>query len=201
MTLAWTTSLLMFCVVMSFTPGPNNLMATSSGLTHGVRRTVPLILGVMAGFLLLMAVAAAGVGALLLADPRAGLALRLLGAGYMLWMAWKLWTSRPALELETRPPLRAWHGAVLQVVNPKAWMMAVAAISIYVAPTRNFGFGLGAVTLLIEAFSFASMMTWAAFGAGLRAALGGPERVRRVNQGMAVLAALTAALIFVWAPN
>lgn len=201
MTLAWMASLLMFSVVMAFTPGPNNLMATSSGLTHGVRRTVPLILGVMAGFLALMAVAAAGVGALLLADPRAALALRLLGAGYMLWMAWKLWSSRPALDVETRPPLRAWHGAVLQIVNPKAWMMAVAAISIYVAPSRDFGFQLGLVTAIIEAFSFASMMTWATFGAGLRAALGAPDRIRRVNQAMAVLAALTAALIFVWAPN
>lgn len=201
MTLAWMASLLMFSVVMAFTPGPNNLMATSSGLTHGVRRTVPLILGVMAGFLALMAVAAAGVGALLLADPRAALALRLLGAGYMLWMAWKLWSSRPALDVETRPPLRAWHGAVLQIVNPKAWMMAVAAISIYVAPSRDFGFQLALVTAIIEAFSFASMMTWATFGAGLRAALGAPDRIRRVNQAMAVLAALTAALIFVWAPN
>lgn len=201
MTTAWIASLLMFCVVMAFTPGPNNLMATSSGMTHGVRRTVPLILGVMAGFLALTAVAAAGVGALLLADPRAALALRLLGAGYMLWMAWKLWSSRPALELETKPPLRAWHGAVLQIVNPKAWMMAVAAISIYVAPTRDFGSSLVVVTVLIEAFSFVSMMTWATFGAGLRAALGAPSRVRRVNQGMAILAALTAALIFFWTPN
>src|SRR5690606_7348832 len=155
----------MFCVVMSFTPGPNNLMATSSGLTHGVRRTLPLILGVLAGVLVLMAVAAAGGGALLLADPRAALALRLAGAASMLWMAWKLWTSRPRLQLETKPPLRAWHGALLQIVNPKAWMMAVAAISIYVAPARDFRVSLAVVTVLIEAFSCASMITWAAFGA------------------------------------
>lgn len=201
MTPAWIASLVMYCVVMAFTPGPNNLMVTSSGLTHGVGRTIPLILGVLAGFCVLMAIAAAGIGALLLADPRAALALRLLGAGYMLWMAWKLWRSRPTLEVETRPPLRAWHGAVLQLVNPKAWMMAVAAVSIYVAPAADFALTVVVVTATIEAFSLVAMLTWAGFGAGLRAALGAPGRVRRVNQAMAVLAALTAAMIFFWEPS
>ncbi len=195
MTGAWWASLLMFCVVMAFTPGPNNLMATSSGLTHGVRLTLPFIGGVLAGFGVLMMVAAAGVGALLLADPRLAFALRLLGGGYMLWLAWKLWRSTPALEVETRPPLRVLHGAALQFVNPKAWMMAGAAISIYVASARDFAVNLITVTLVTEIFSFASMLTWTSFGAGLRAALAGPQRVRRVNQGMALMAGITAALI------
>lgn len=198
MTPAWMMALVLFSVVMSFTPGPNNLMVTSSGLTHGVRRTLPLIFGVMGGFCVLMLVSAAGVGALLLADPRAAFVLRLLGAGYMLWMAWKLWRSRPAVDVEARPPLRAWHGATLQLVNPKAWMMAVAAVSIYAAPAPNFGLALLIITAVIEAFSLAAMLTWAGFGAGLRAALGAPGRIRRVNQAMAMLAALTAALIFFW---
>lgn len=195
MNLAWGVSLLLYGFVMAFTPGPNNLLVASSGLTHGVRRTLPLILGVLAGFLVLMGVAAAGVGALLLADPRLAMALRFAGGAYMLWLAWKLWQARPSLEVEVRPPLRIWHGATLQLVNPKAWMMAVAAVSIYVAPSGDFVIALASVTVLMVVLSFGAMSTWAAFGAGVRARLREPEKVRRVNQVLAVLAALTAVLI------
>lgn len=198
MTAAWFTSLLMFCVVMSFTPGPNNLMATSSGLTHGVRRTLPLILGVMVGFCGLMLLAALGVAALLLADPRAGIVLKVAGAGYMVWLAVKLWVAAPSADTTSSPPLTAWHGAVLQLVNPKAWMMAVAAVSIYVAPVSPRLVSATVVTTAIEAFSFASMLTWAAFGSRLKSILGNERRVRLVNRVMAALAAATALLILFW---
>lgn len=198
MTAAYLASLLMFCVVMSFTPGPNNLMATSSGLTHGVRRTVPLILGVMAGFGVLMVASALGVGALLLADPRLSFVLRLLGAAYMLFLAWKLWRAKTFAETDARPPLRLWHGAVLQLVNPKAWMMAVTAVAVYVASVEAALPRLLFVTVLIELFSLASMLTWATFGSALRTALGEPGRARRFNRLMAMLAGATALLILFW---
>ncbi|MFN3352599.1 MAG: LysE family translocator [Brevundimonas sp.] len=198
MTITWLASLVMFSVVMSFTPGPNNLMVTSSGLTHGVRRTVPLILGVMAGFCGLMLLSALGVGALLLADPRAAILLKLAGAAYMLWLAFKLWTAAPSPDASAQPPLTAWHGALLQLVNPKAWMMAVAAVSIYVAPVQPWLLSAAIVTALIEAFSLASMLTWATFGSGLKSMLGDAARIRRVNRGMAILAAATALLIVFW---
>ena len=79
-----------------------------------------------------------------------------------------------------------------------ARLLGRARASHAAAPAPNFGLALLIITAVIEAFSLAAMLTWAGFGAGLRAALGAPGRIRRVNQAMAVLAALTAALIFFW---
>ena len=198
MSAEWFASLSLFCLVMCCSPGPTNILATSSGLTHGVRRTLPLILGALTGYLILILAAAVGVGALILAEPRAAQALRVLGAGYMLWMAWGLWRSHDTVESEPRPPLRAWHGATLQLVNPKAWMTAVAAVSIYAAPAAEFWPALAMLTVVIEAFSIVALFAWATFGAALRAVLTRPGLTRRINQAMAILAALTGLMILIW---
>lgn len=192
-------SLIMFSVVMSITPGPNNLLLTTSGLAHGFRRTLPALAGTLVGIAILFLVSGAGVGALILGDPRSQIALRILGALYLVYLAWRLWRSGEPAETEVRPPLSLWHVAGFQFFNPKAWMMTVSAVSIYVASAEDYGIRLLLVAATFLVVSAPCVAVWAAFGAGMKSALKNPQRLRTFNRAMAVLTVLSAVLVLLWA--
>lgn len=199
MTAAALASLILFSIAMSITPGPNNLLLTTSGLAHGFRRTLPALAGTLVGIAMLFLVSGAGVGALILADSRSQIALRILGALYLVYLAWRLWRSGELAETEAKPPLRLWHVAGFQFVNPKAWMMTVSAVSIYVASAEDYGVRLLLVAATFILVSAPCIGVWAAFGAGMKSALKDPFRLKLFNRAMAGLTALSAVLVLSWA--
>lgn len=198
MTAAIFASLIAFSVAMSITPGPNNLLLTTSGLTHGFRRTLPAMAGTLVGVGLLFAVAGAGVGALIMADPRAQVGLRLFGAGYLIFLAWRLWRAGEMAETESKPPLGLWQVAAFQFVNPKAWMMTVSTVSIYAAPAAEYAPTLLLVTATFLIVSTPSIALWAGFGAGMKAVLKDARRRKLFNRGMATLTVLSAVFVLLW---
>lgn len=192
-------SLVLFSVAMSITPGPNNLLLTMSGLTYGFRQTLPAIMGSLVGMAMLFLISGAGVGALILGDPRLQIGLRILAALYLVWLAWRLWQSGELAEAETRPPLRLWHVAGFQFVNPKAWMMTVSAVSIYVAAAEDYGARLLLVAATFLIISAPCVAIWVAFGAAMKSALKNPYRLKLFNRAMAALTVLSAVLVLLWA--
>ena len=127
-----------FATVTAFTPGPNNIMVTASGVNFGFTRTLPHILGITLGFVVLLLGCAAGLGAIFAAYPPLQIVLKVAGALYMLWLAWKVATSAPspAEPDEVARPLSFWQAALFQWVNPKAVVIALSAIAIYVRPAN-----------------------------------------------------------------
>ena len=118
--LAWFISALAFAVSMSATPGPNNTMLTASGANFGLRRTVPHMVGVSVGFPAMLLAVALGAGELLRAHPVALAVLRWAGAAYLLWLAWRIATARPAApedggEPAGRPPFSILPGGPVPV--------------------------------------------------------------------------------------
>jgi len=199
MTAAAFASLILFSFAMSITPGPNNLLLTTSGLTYGFRRTLPAMAGTLVGIAALFLISGAGVGALILGDPRLQVGLRILGALYLVYLAWRLWRSGELAEAETKPPLQLWHVAGFQFVNPKAWMMTVSAVSIYVATAQDYGARLLLVAATFIVVSAPCVAVWAAFGAGMKSALKEPRRLKLFNRAMAALTVLSAVLVLLWA--
>lgn len=199
MTVAAFASLILFSFAMSITPGPNNLLLTTSGLTYGFRRTLPAAAGTLVGIALLFLISGAGVGALIVGDPRLHVGLRIFGALYLIYLAWRLWRSGELAETATRPPLRLWHVAGFQFVNPKAWMMTVSAVSIYAASAQNHGARLLLVAATFILVAAPCVATWAAFGAGMKSALKNPHRLKLFNRAMAGLTILSAVLVLLWA--
>lgn len=198
MTPALFASLVAFSLAMSITPGPNNLLLTTSGLTYGFRRTLPAMVGTLVGIGLLFAVAGAGVGALIMADPRAQTGLRLFGAAYLCYLAWRLWRAGEVPETQSKPPLGVWQVAAFQFVNPKAWMMTVSTVSIYAAPAADYLPALLLVTATFLAVAMPSIALWAGFGAGMKAVLKDARRRRLFNRFMAALTILSAAFVLLW---
>jgi len=182
------TALVVFASAMAFTPGPNNIMVTASGVNFGFRRTLPHILGITFGFFVLIAVCAAGLGAVFAAYPPLQLVLKLTGAVYLLWLAWKIASAAPVSAEQERvaTPISFWQAALFQWVNPKAVVAAVSAIAIYVRPTH----WLADFTLLQIVFAIATLLavaTWTGFGVALRRVLSDAKQARIFNVAMAVL--------------
>lgn len=180
-------ALLLFVFATSFTPGPNNIMVTASGVNFGFARTVPHMAGITAGFVVLV-VAAAGLGAVFAAAPGLQTALKIAGALYMLWLAWKVANSRPdsGARIDLARPMTFWQAVAFQWVNPKAVVMALSVIALYVRPEHRVSDAL--TVLAVEVlFTIGTVVTWTGFGVALRGLLANPRHARTFNIVMALL--------------
>ncbi len=185
---------ILYCVAMSGTPGPNNLMVLASGVNYGYRATLPHIFGINIGFSIMLAVMALGLGAVFLAEPRLQTILKVVGVAYMLWLAWRIAMASGVGEGEAAGrPLTFLQGAAFQWVNVKAWMMVLGAISVY-APAGytpwEKALYLGGIMLIAGS---PPTHVWTLFGVGIRRFLGNPRALRAFNVTMALL--LVASLI------
>lgn len=188
-------ALLTFAFVSSVTPGPNNMMLLASGVNFGFLRTIPHMLGIAVGFVALLLGVGFGLGALLAAFPAIEIGLKWVSAAYLLWLAWKIGTSRGMGEgRSSAVPMTFLQAAAFQWVNPKAWAMALVAMGAYTSAERPVtsvlivGFAFGLV-------NFPSVSVWAGFGVALRGFLSDPTRLKWFNILMGVLLALTVVPI------
>jgi threonine/homoserine/homoserine lactone efflux protein len=185
---------ILYCVAMSGTPGPNNVMVLASGVNYGYRRTLPHMLGINIGFSLMMFIMAFGLGAIFLAEPRLQLALKVVGVAYMLWLAWKIATASGVGEGETKGrPMTFLEGAAFQWVNVKAWMMIMGAIAVYGPPGYTPLQKALYLSLVMLVAGTPPTHIWTLFGVGIRRFLQNPRALRAFNVTMALL--LVASLI------
>lgn len=185
-------ALLVYAFVTSVTPGPNNLMLLASGVNFGFVRTIPHMLGIGIGFLILLLAVGAGLGAVLTAFPALHTALKVAGGAYLLYLAWKIATSRSMASAgdDTARPMRFIEAAAFQWVNPKAWVMAVTAMAVYTNPERPF-LSVLLVGIVFALVNFPSVSVWTGFGTGLRGFLSDPVRLKWFNIAMGLLLAAT----------
>lgn len=190
-------ALMLFVLVSTVTPGPNNILLTASGANFGFRRTVPHMLGIWAGFATLIIAAGLGVGAALLADPRLHAMLKLVGAAYMLWLAWGLLRAGAMGEASGGRPMTFLGAALFQYANPKAWLMAVGAIAAFTTPGGNFAAELALIVGVFALFGPPCNSIWVLFGQGVARFLRDDVARRWFNRAMAGLTAAATALLFV----
>jgi threonine/homoserine/homoserine lactone efflux protein len=180
-------ALLVFAFTTSITPGPNNMMLFASGVNFGFVRTIPHMCGIGAGFLVLLLAVGFGLGALLEAVPLVYTVLKFAGGAYLVWIAWKIGTSRALGEGRTGArPMSFLEAAAFQWVNPKAWVMAVSAMATY-TNSANYTTSVLIVGVAFAIVNFPSVSTWAGFGSALREWLSDPVRLKWFNITMALL--------------
>lgn len=197
-------ALLSFATAMSFTPGPNTTMSTALGANLGLRRALPFIVAVPAGWTLLMLLCGLGLAALVMALPWLRLAVKFGGIAYLVWLAWKLaGASRLGEADPARLRVGFWQGVGLQFLNIKAWMLALALAAGWVTsagalPAPNPGERLAIVCAVMVAFALTSNLTYALVGSLLRGWLAQGRRLLVFNRVMAAVLLATAVWL-VWA--
>lgn len=195
MTLELITALAAFAFVALITPGPNNLMLMASGLTYGWARTLPHMLGIGVGFPAMIILVGLGLMQIFEAVPYSYFALKIVGAGYLLYLAWKIATAEPRGVVSGRQstkPFTFLQAAMFQWVNPKAWAMALTAVSLYTPPDRPL-VSVVVVGLMFAAIGTVTISSWTFLGQQLRHFLNDPAKQRAFNVVCAL--ALTLSLV------
>lgn len=191
------TALLVLATAMSFSPGPNTTLSTALGANHGFRRALPFVCAVPVGWGALLLVCALGLGALVVAVPLLTWAVKIIGVAYLLWLAFKISQSRQLSQADAdRLNVTFWQGAALQFVNIKAWMLALAIVSGWIAGREGPAMRLAIVLPVMLTYAFVSNMAYALAGSLLRDWLTGPAgsglRLRWFNYVMAGVLVVTA---------
>ncbi|MGX9864687.1 LysE family translocator [Pseudomonas moraviensis] len=187
---------LLFAFVASITPGPTNILVLSHSSRRGLIATLPIIFGACGAAAVIVLVVGLGAGETLLRFPRVQQAMAWAGVLWLSWLAWQIFRSPPP-SLDPNAPqeqgLSVFGAALLQLVNPKVWMMAVAVVSVFV------GGGDKTLRLLVLSVAFLlvslpCMTLWALLGVGSARLLGSPQAFKRMNAALAFLLLLSAWL-------
>ena len=182
--------LLAFAFVTSITPGPNNLMLMASGANFGFRRTIPHMLGVGLGFVFMAILMGVGLSSAFDAWPILKDVLTVVSIVYLLWLAWKIANAAQPKDGEAAgKPLTFLQAASFQWVNPKAWSMALSAVTIYTYDDTVLA--IFVVAAIFGAVNIPAVSTWCLLGREMRRFLTNPARLKAFNWFMAGLLVLS----------
>jgi threonine/homoserine/homoserine lactone efflux protein len=186
MTFETLTALALYAFVSSATPGPNNLMLMASGANFGFLRTIPHMLGISIGFMVMLFFVGSGLVQIFDRFPVIYDVLKVASVIYMLWLAWKIANAAPVTKnTEAGAPMTFLQAAAFQWVNPKAWGMALTAITVYVGDATIIW--LAAAAVLFSAVNLPSVSMWTIAGKQLQRFLTNPRRLSAYNWTMAAL--------------
>ncbi|ATF90761.1 Cysteine/O-acetylserine efflux protein [Cedecea neteri] len=192
-------SMLGFLWVAAITPGPNNTLLTASGANYGFFRSLPLMIGIMLGMQCILVLVAFGVGSLILLYPALHLILKIAGSVYLLWLAWKIGTAKyERLETDAAPPspVPFWQGGLLQVINPKAWLMALGAVASFSLAGAAYLHSVAMISIGIALVNIVAGVIWIAFGSLIGLFLRSRRSWAIFNVSMGVLTA--ACVLLIW---
>lgn len=185
-----------FSFVSSFTPGPNNVLLWASGAAFGFRRTLPHVLGTALGIGAMALAAAAGLAAAVAAVPELALVMRLGGSAYLLYLAWQIGRSGALQSAALARPLGVRGGATFQLLNPKAWIFALGAVTAFRPADLPPATGSVVVALVMMLVIVPTAAAWAGAGGAMSRLLSGERAHRIVSLALAVMVVLTVALVW-----
>jgi threonine/homoserine/homoserine lactone efflux protein len=193
-------ALAVYALATSATPGPNTLMVSAAAAQVGVRRVVPHMLGITIGFPMMLLAIGLGLGWPFQEFPWLHRALQVAGTAWLLVLAWKIARAPPpgaeGQRAGARPPLGFWGAAAFQWINPKAWLIALAAVPAFTTPAEPIWPQALLMAGVFAAVSLPCIGLWAGIGASAGRLLSTPARARAFNRAMAVL--LVLSLVPAW---
>ncbi len=181
-------AIISFAISTCVTPGPNNAMIMTSGLNYGIRRSLPHYTGICLGFPAMVIAVGLGMAQLFDQVPILQVILKVAGAGYLSYLAWKIATA-PVSQLNKiqGKPFSFVQAAAFQWVNPKAWVLAIGATVTYTVISNSYVLQVLTIALIFLVFGSPCIMLWLLFGTSLKTILKNPSNVRIFNVSMALL--------------
>ena len=198
MTFEQVQAFIVFAVVAAITPGPSNVMLAATGASVGVLRGMPCLLGVGAGMGLMMSLAAFGLGSLVLGSAILAEALKWCGAGFLLWLSWRIATAGKSDSRYSGRPIGFVGAALFQWLNPKSWLVSTSAVGTYFQADGGTALMQSvSIGALFVAAALPSGFVWLATGVGLQRMLVSPRRLRIFNIATGSILA-SSVLWFLW---
>ena len=190
-------AIIAFAITACVTPGPNNAMIMASGLNYGIRRSLPHYFGICLGFPAMVIAVGLGISTLFERFPVLHLILKLAGAAYLTYLAWRIATA-PVSDLSQRAgkPFSFVQAAAFQWINPKAWVLAIGATVTYTVIDQNYVIQVLMLAGIFMLFGAPCILLWLWFGAKLKSILQDPQSVRIFNYSMAGLLMVSLIPVF-----
>lgn len=186
---------LSYAVVTAVTPGPNNLMSMSNAGRLGFKRAFPFNLGIWAGFTVVMLLCTFFCGALSDLIPKIRTPMLVVGAAYMLYLAWKTFRSPPVTEGEEYTKSGFLSGLALQFVNPKIYIYCIVSMEAYILPYyQGDWLALALFAMLLAFIGFVFTLCWSLFGSAFKLLFS--KYARATNTVMALLLVYCAVSLF-----
>ena len=185
--------LMTYCLVMSGTPGPNNVMLTTTGANFGYRGALPVMLGIQAGSFVLTFICCMGLGTVFTAWPLAQQVLRVVGSLYLIFLAWKL-SGATMGDAQAPKPVSFGEAALFQALNPKSWVKAVTLASVFMPTGLSAHTGALLVGVIGMLIGLPCNLIWAMFGVSIRNLLREPRKQRIFNLTMGCMLFILALL-------
>lgn len=182
-----------FSLAMSISPGPVNMIILSSGVNFGIQKTLPYVMGATVGFTLLLLFIGLGLSELINEYPSFLKYLAVGGSLYIVYMGYKIATSKPSIEVKNLELPKFYQGFVLQWVNPKAWIACVSGVSIFAVPESFMPFFV--FTSIYFVVCYASLAIWAFMGDKVSFLLNNRLRLLAFNVSLGAMLMITAGYI------
>lgn len=185
--------LMSYCLVMSATPGPNNVMLATTGANFGGRGALPAILGIQAGMFVQTMLMCAGLGSVFIAYPLAQQVLRVAGSLYLVFLAWKL-SGASVGGAQVPKAVSFAQAATFQALNPKSWVKAITVASVFMPAGQNPLANALLVALIGTLVGMPCNLMWALFGVSIRHLLKDPRKQRVFNLTMGAILLVLAVM-------
>ena len=185
---------LIYAVVLTFTPGPNTILSMSNGTRFGFKKSLPFIFGVLFGFSAVMLISAVFSKALYSLIPQIKPVMLIVGAAYMLWLAWKIWKSDTQLNQANDQNASFLSGLILQFVNVKVYILGITSMSTYILPFTSDPWKIAGLSSLLVLSAFLANLSWLAFGSVFHKLFRNYGKL--INGIMALLLVYTAVSLF-----
>jgi threonine/homoserine/homoserine lactone efflux protein len=188
-------ALIVYYFIMFATPGPNNAMLTASGMKFGYLRTLPHIIGIPLGHFIQITLVCYGLGNVFIKFPQIQFYMKFLCFVYLLYLSWKMLGSISVTKKETGRPLKFYEASLFQFINPKAWTVAIAAVSGFFPTDENFFVATMFLAVTAPFVCIPSISLWALFGNSLRIFVSNTRTKKIIEYILAILLILTGVFI------
>lgn len=155
---------LSYVFVVTFTPGPNNIMAMVNANKFGYRQTLKFLIGIFSGFTIIMLLATYFCRSLYNLLPKVKVIMGIIGATYMIYLAYKIITSSNQITKDQKHLNSFFTGMLLQFINPKVILYGITVVSSFIIPHYQTNITLFYFSLVLASVAFVSTSCWALFG-------------------------------------
>ena len=190
-------ALAIFLFVGAFSPGPNNLLASYSGFNFGIKKTLPLVYGVTFGFPIVLITVNSGLAIVFNKFPMFQEILKILGSGFLIYMAYKIAFGNKSDEKEIKNPAKFFNMIIFQFINPKAVLIAIITVSTFISQNENFVRDSIIVISFAIFFSFTSIMSWSLLGKFLQRFANNEKFLTIYNYTMSFLLIICVIMFYV----
>jgi len=188
--------LIFFSIAAAFTPGPNNIIGSYSGFNFGIKKSIPLILGVTFGYTILIILVACGLNIVFNAYPILKIIIKIIGSIFLIYLAYKISFQNQVEEKSIKNPVKFFDTFIFQFINPKGVFAAITSVSLFVELGDRYLFH-SIVVITVSFFCAATSITsWCLLGKFLRRFAENKKFIQRFNYTMSISLIVCVILIY-----